>query len=60
MFLTGNRATMSLAGFRSAALRLTLSSDLPFADKGLESFTSPCNPYAKKIINIKQYFKVNT
>ena len=29
MSLTGNRATLSLAGFRSTALRLTLSDDLP-------------------------------
>ena len=40
MFLTGNRATVSLAGFRPSALRLTLSSDLPFSDRGVESFTS--------------------
>ena len=60
MFLTGNRATMSLAGFRSAALRLTLSSDLPFADKGLEFSTSCCNPYAKTIINTKQYLTIKT
>lgn len=31
MTLTGNRATLSLSGVRSTALRLTLSGDLPFA-----------------------------
>jgi len=31
MTLTGNRATLSLPGVRSTALRLTLSGDLPFS-----------------------------